>query len=84
MRTEVGVEPPTAALPPLVPLLSCASCDCGRRSTPTLAEGGEGMTVSGQWWIENRQFDIETVAKHVAAIGWMGLRHIPKTPEFED
>jgi AcrR family transcriptional regulator len=56
-----------------------------KKFAPLYAHALIGMvTLVGQWWIENRQLDIETVAKHVAAIGWMGLRHIPKTPEFED
>jgi AcrR family transcriptional regulator len=41
------------------------------------------VTMAGQWWIENKKLDVETVAEHVAAIGWMGLRHIPKKPRFE-
>ncbi len=41
------------------------------------------VTMAGQWWIENQKLDVETVAEHVAAIGWMGLRHIPKKPQFE-
>ena len=41
------------------------------------------VTMAGQWWMENKKFDVETVAEHVAAIGWMGLRHIPKKPRFE-
>jgi AcrR family transcriptional regulator len=40
------------------------------------------VTLVGQWWIENQKLDVETVAKHVAAMGWMGLRHLPKKPEF--
>jgi AcrR family transcriptional regulator len=41
------------------------------------------VTMAGQWWIENQKLDVETVAEHVAAIGWMGLRHMPKKPQFE-
>jgi AcrR family transcriptional regulator len=41
------------------------------------------VTMAGQWWIENPKLDIETVSEHVAAIGWMGLRHIPRKPRFE-
>lgn len=50
---------------------------------PIYAHALIGMvTLVGQWWIENKDLDVEHVAKHVAAIGWMGLRHIPKAPEF--
>ena len=50
---------------------------------PLYAHALIGMvTLVGQWWIENPKLDVETVAKHVSAIGWMGLRHIPKNPEF--
>ncbi len=55
-----------------------------KKLAPLYAHALIGMvTLVGQWWIENQQLDIETVAKHVAAIGWMGLRHIPKKPDFE-
>jgi AcrR family transcriptional regulator len=54
-----------------------------KKLAPLYAHALIGMvTLVGQWWIENQQLDIETVAKHVAAIGWMGLRHIPKKPDF--
>ncbi len=50
---------------------------------PIYAHALIGMvTLVGQWWIENQQLSVETVSKHVAALGWMGLRHIPKKPEF--
>ncbi len=50
---------------------------------PLYAHALIGMvTLVGQWWIENQKLDVETVATHVAAIGWMGLRHIPKKPKF--
>jgi len=52
---------------------------------PLYAHALIGMvTLVGQWWIENQRLDVETVAEHVAAMGWMGLRHIPKKPKFAD
>lgn len=55
------------------------------RVAPLYAHALIGMvTLVGQWSIENQEIDVETVAKHVAAIGWMGLRHIPKKPKFVD
>ncbi len=51
---------------------------------PVYAHALIGMvTLSGQWWLENQTLDVETVARHVAAIGWMGLRHMPEDPQFE-
>jgi AcrR family transcriptional regulator len=43
------------------------------------------VTMVGQWWIDSgRKLDVKTVARHTAAVGWMGLRHMPQTPHFED
>ena len=39
------------------------------------------VTFVGQWWTENRKPSIEDVATHVAALAWMGLRHLPERPE---
>ena len=53
--------------------------------SPIYAHALIGMvTLVGQWWIENQKLDVNTVAKHVAAMGWMGLRHMPKKPQFAD
>ena len=38
------------------------------------------VTFVGQWWIETRMPDVEAVATHIAALAWMGLRHLPKRP----
>jgi len=38
------------------------------------------VTFVGQWWIEARKPGIEEVANHLAALAWMGLRHLPKKP----
>jgi AcrR family transcriptional regulator len=49
---------------------------------PIYANALVGMvTQVGQWWAaEGRSFSIDHVARHVAALGWMGLRHLPKDP----
>jgi AcrR family transcriptional regulator len=49
---------------------------------PIYANALVGMvTQVGQWWAaEGRPFPIEHVAGHVAALGWMGLRHLPREP----
>ena len=49
---------------------------------PIYANALVGMvTQVGQWWAaEGRSFSIDHVASHVAALGWMGLRHLPKDP----
>ena len=53
------------------------------KAAPIYAHALIGMvTLVGQWWIENQKIDVETVAKHVAAMGWLGLRHLPRKPEF--
>jgi len=38
------------------------------------------VTVAGQWWMDNREVPIAQVASHIAALGWMGLRHLPTVP----
>lgn len=49
---------------------------------PIYANALIGMvTQVGQWWAaEGRPFSLDHVARHVAALGWMGLRHLPKDP----
>ena len=49
---------------------------------PIYANALVGMVAQvGQWWAaEGRSFSIDHVARHVAALGWMGLRHLPKDP----
>lgn len=48
------------------------------RVAPIYAHSLIGMVVlAGQWWSDHREFSKEEVASHVAAIGWMGLRHLP-------
>jgi hypothetical protein len=40
-----------------------------------------GMVTSvGPWWTETRKPGVEEVANHLAALAWMGLRHLPKKP----
>ena len=51
------------------------------KSAPIYANALVGMvTFVGQWWTEARKPSIEEVASHLAALGWMGLRHLPKRP----
>ncbi|MBL4634226.1 MAG: TetR/AcrR family transcriptional regulator [Kofleriaceae bacterium] len=48
------------------------------RVAPIYAHSLIGMVVlAGQWWSDQQEFSKEEVASHVAAIGWMGLRHLP-------
>jgi hypothetical protein len=36
----------------------------------------------GQWWTEARKPPpAEAVASHIAALAWMGLRHLPRKPD---
>jgi AcrR family transcriptional regulator len=52
------------------------------RAAPIYANALVGMvTQVGQWWAAGGHgVSIELVAKHVAALGWMGMRHLPKDP----
>ena len=52
------------------------------KSAPIYAHALVGMvTFVGQWWTEVRKPAVEDVASHIAALAWMGLRHLPKRPE---
>lgn len=49
---------------------------------PIYANALVGMvTQVGQWWAsEGRPFSVDHVARHVAALGWLGLSELPKEP----
>lgn len=48
---------------------------------PIYAHALMGMvTFVGQWWATTRKPAVEEVAKHISALAWMGLRHLPKRP----
>ncbi len=52
------------------------------KTSPIYAHALIGMvTLVGQWWTETSKLPLKTVAGHLAALGWMGLRHLPKKPE---
>jgi hypothetical protein len=40
------------------------------------------VTFVGQWWTESRKPGVDQVASHLAALAWMGLRHLPRKPEL--
>src|SRR5438477_9363629 len=52
------------------------------KTAPIYAHALVGMvTFVGQWWTETRKPPpAEMVASHIAALAWMGLRHLPKRP----
>jgi AcrR family transcriptional regulator len=52
------------------------------RAAPIYAHALVGMVAFvGQWWTESRKPPpAETVASHIAALAWMGLRRLPKRP----
>jgi AcrR family transcriptional regulator len=53
--------------------------------SPLYAHALIGMVTSaGQWWMASGDISLEKAASHVAAIGWMGLRHIPEDPALMD
>ena len=51
------------------------------KSAPIYAHALVGMvTFVGQWWTDVRKPGVEEVASHIAALAWMGLRHLPRRP----
>ncbi len=53
-------------------------------TAPIYAHALVGMvTFVGRWWIDVRKPAIEEVARHMAALAWMGLRHLPKRPTLK-
>ncbi|MCK6681833.1 MAG: TetR/AcrR family transcriptional regulator [Thermoanaerobaculia bacterium] len=52
------------------------------KTAPIYAHALVGMvSFVGRWWTETQKPPpAETVASHIAALGWMGLRHLPKHP----
>lgn len=51
-------------------------------TAPIYAHALVGMVAFvGQWWTESdKPPPVEIVASHISALGWMGLRHLPKRP----
>jgi len=51
------------------------------KAAPIYAHALVGMvTFVGKWWTDVRKPSVEDVAKHIGALAWMGLRHLPKKP----
>ena len=52
------------------------------KAAPIYAHALVGMVAFvGQWWTETRKPPpAEAVASHIAALAWMGLRHLPRRP----
>ena len=52
------------------------------KAAPIYAHALVGMVAFvGQWWTETpKRPSAEMVASHVAALAWMGLRHLPRRP----
>lgn len=52
------------------------------KAAPIYAHALVGMVAFvGQWWTEARKPPAaEAVASHIAALAWMGLRHLPRKP----
>jgi AcrR family transcriptional regulator len=55
------------------------------KAAPIYAHALVGMVAFvGQWWTETRKPPSkEIVASHVAALAWMGLRHLPEKPTLQ-
>jgi AcrR family transcriptional regulator len=53
------------------------------KMAPIYAQALVGMvTFVGKWWTEVRKPPVEEVARHIGALAWMGLRHLPKKPKL--
>jgi len=54
------------------------------KSAPIYAHALVGMVAFvGQWWTDSRKPPpVETVASHITALAWAGLRHLPKRPSL--
>ena len=52
------------------------------KAAPIYAHALVGMVAFvGPWWTEsNNSVSVETTASHIAALAWMGLRHLPRKP----
>ncbi len=52
------------------------------KAAPIYAHALVGMVAFvGPWWTEsNKPLSVETTASHIAALAWMGLRHLPRKP----
>lgn len=51
------------------------------KAAPIYAHALIGMvTFVGQWWTEEQKPPVDQVASHIAALAWMGLRHLPPKP----
>ena len=54
------------------------------KMAPIYAQALVGMvTFVGKWWTEARKPPVEEVARHISALAWMGLRHLPKRPTLK-
>ncbi|HEX8170955.1 MAG TPA: TetR/AcrR family transcriptional regulator [Thermoanaerobaculia bacterium] len=52
-----------------------------RRVAPLYASAIIGMvTQAGRWWADGKRISRDEAVRHLAALGWMGLRHLPKRP----
>lgn len=52
-----------------------------REVAPLYASAILGMvTQAGRWWAGGRTISRDEAVRHLAALGWMGLRHLPKRP----
>lgn len=48
---------------------------------PLYAQALIGMvTFVGQWWVDHPVLSADETAAHIAALAWMGLRHLPHDP----
>src|SRR5207249_2479773 len=60
----------------------CREAGGGAKADAIDAQALGGMVAFvGRWWTEGRKPPpVESVASHLAALAWMGLRHLPRRP----
>lgn len=60
-----------------------ADVDIDAKWAPLYAQMLVGLIAQiGQWWLEERAFDKETVAAHVVNLTWLGLRNLKPEPRL--
>ncbi|MDO5719927.1 MAG: TetR/AcrR family transcriptional regulator [Actinomycetaceae bacterium] len=60
-----------------------ADVDIDAKWAPLYAQMLVGLIAQiGQWWLEERAFDKETVAAHVVNLTWLGLRNLKPDPRL--
>lgn len=55
------------------------------RTAPLYAQMLTGMvSLTGQWWLDNRKHSKQTVAAHLVNLAWNGMQNLEPKPELRD